>query len=76
MATFKLLPKCVVPKLKGKPVKAAEHAIRTNNCTVGKITYATSRTIEKKHVISQKPNAGRRLSHGTRVNLIVSKGRR
>lgn len=76
LATFKLLPKCVVPKLKGKPVKAAEHAIRTHNCTVGKITYATSRTIEKKHVIFQKPKAGRRLSHGTRVNLIVSKGRR
>jgi hypothetical protein len=75
-ATFRLLPKCVVPKLNGKPLKAAEHAIRTHNCTVGKVKHAASRTIRKGHVISQRPKPGRRQKHGAKVSLVVSKGRR
>jgi hypothetical protein len=74
-ATFSLRPKCVVPKLKDKTLKAAEHDVRTHNCTPGKITHAPSRTIKKGHVISQRPKAGRRLKHGARVNLVVSRGR-
>jgi PASTA domain len=73
--TFTLLSKCVVPKLEGKTLRAAKIAIRTHNCTLGKITHATSRTIKKGHVISQRPKPGRRLKHGARVNLLVSKGR-
>jgi beta-lactam-binding protein with PASTA domain len=75
-AIFTLLPKCVVPKLKGKSLKTAEHAIRTHNCTVGKIKRASSRHIEKGHVISQKPAPGRRLRHGAKINLVPSEGRR
>jgi hypothetical protein len=75
-ATFTLLPKCVVPKLKGKSLKTAEHAIRTHNCTVGKIKRASSRHIEKGRVISQKPAPGRRLRHDAKINLVLSKGRR
>jgi hypothetical protein len=75
-ATFRLLPKCVVPKLEGKPLKPAEHAIRTHNCSVGKIAYAISHTIEKGRVISQKPNQGRRLKHGAKISLVISKGTR
>lgn len=75
-ASFSLLPRCVVPKLKGKSLKAAEHAVRSHNCTVGKIKHAASTTIEKGHVISQSPKPGRRLRHGAKVNLVVSRGRR
>jgi hypothetical protein len=75
-ATFILLPKCVVPRLKGKTLKAAEHAIRTHNCTVGKIKHAASRTIKRGYVISQRPKPGRRLKHRAKVTLVVSKGRR
>jgi hypothetical protein len=75
-ATFTLLPKCVVPKLRGKPLKTAEHAIRTHNCTVGKIKHAASRHIKTGHVISQKPAPGRRLRHGAKISFVVSKGRR
>jgi PASTA domain-containing protein/List-Bact-rpt repeat protein len=74
-ATFTLLSKCVVPKLQRKTLRAAKIAIRTHNCALGKITHATSRTIKKGHVISQRPKPGRRLKHGARVNLVVSKGR-
>jgi beta-lactam-binding protein with PASTA domain len=74
-ATFRLLPKCVVPKLEGKPLKPAEHAIRTHNCSVGRIEHASSRTIKQGRVISQKRNQGRRLKHGAKVSLVLSNGR-
>lgn len=76
-ATFGVLKKpCVVPKLKGKTVKAAKHTIWTHYCTVGKIKRTTSRKTKKGHVISQKPRWGERLKHGAKVNFLVSKGRR
>jgi hypothetical protein len=75
-ATFSLIPKpCVVPKVKGKTLKLAKRSIRTHACTVGTIKHATSRTVKKNRVISQKPKPGKRLKHGAKVNLVVSKGR-
>jgi hypothetical protein len=75
-ARFSLLAKCLVPRLKGRTLKAAEHALRSHNCTVGKIRQSTSRTIRKGRVISQRPRPGSRLKHGARVSLVVSRGRR
>jgi hypothetical protein len=75
-AKFGLIPKrCVVPKVKGKTLKAAKRAIRAHACTTGRIKHAASRTVKKGRVISQKPKPGRRLKHGAKVNLVVSKGR-
>jgi hypothetical protein len=75
-AKFSLIPKpCVVPKVKGKTVAAAKRAIKAHHCTVGRIKHALSRTVKKGRVISQKPRPGRRLKHGAKVNLVVSKGR-
>jgi uncharacterized repeat protein (TIGR01451 family) len=75
-AAFSLVPKaCVVPKVKGKTVKRAKRSIKAHHCTVGKIKRVTSRRVKRGHVISQKPNPGRRLHHGARVNLVVSKGK-
>jgi serine/threonine-protein kinase len=65
----------VVPKVKGKTLKAAKRAIRSHHCAVGKVKNAASRTVKKGHVISQKPKPGKRLSRGAKVNLVVSKGR-
>jgi hypothetical protein len=67
---------CVVPKVKGKTLKAAKRAIKSHACSVGKIRHAASRRMKKGHVISQKPKPGRHLRHGAKVNLVVSKGRR
>jgi hypothetical protein len=75
-ATFNLLPACIVPKVKGKPLKVAERAIRAHNCAVGKVKRAASHKVEKGHVVSQKPGSGRRLKHGAKVSLVVSNGRR
>lgn len=72
-ATF--LKDCLVPRLRGKSLKKAKRAIKAHDCTVGKVKRATSRTITRGHVISQKPKPGRNLKHGANVNLVVSKGR-
>jgi len=78
-AAFNLVPpppkKCVVPKVKGKTLKKAKRSIRAHACTVGKVKRATSPRVKKGHVISQKPKPGKRLKHGAKVNLVVSKGR-
>jgi PASTA domain/Divergent InlB B-repeat domain len=75
-ATFRIVERnCVVPNLKGKMLKFAKRSIRTRSCTVGTIKHATSRTLKRGHVISQKPKPGSRRRHGFKVNLVVSSGR-
>lgn len=74
-ARFSLKPGCLVPKLKGKTVEAAKRALRRAHCRTGKISHRYSQ-VKRNHVISQKPRPRRRLPIGTKVNLVVSKGRR
>jgi PASTA domain len=71
-----LRPTCHVPKLYGKTLKAAKHAIRTHNCALGKITHTASLRVGKGHVTSQKPKPGTHLRYLAKVNLVVSRGRR
>jgi PASTA domain-containing protein/List-Bact-rpt repeat protein len=74
-ATFNFISKaCVVPELKGRTLATAKRSIKSYHCTVGKIRRATSRRIEKNHVISQQPKPGRHLRRGAKVNLVISKG--
>jgi serine/threonine-protein kinase len=70
------VPRCVVPKLKGKTLKAAKRALRTHFCSLGKVKHAFSTRVRKGRVISQQPKPGRHLNHGAKVGLIISKGRR
>jgi eukaryotic-like serine/threonine-protein kinase len=67
---------CKVPKVKGKKLAAAKTAIRHAHCGVGKITKAFSTKVRKSRVVSTKPRAGTRHGAGTKVRLVVSKGRR
>lgn len=76
-ANFVIPPlRCIVPKVKGKTLKAAKRAIRSHACAVGKVGHAFSKSTKRGHVISQKPKPGRRLKRGTKVNLVASKGKR
>jgi hypothetical protein len=68
-------PPCLVPTLKGRPVRVAKEAIRANDCSVGRIERATSRSVKRGRVISQRPRAGTRLNRDAKVNLVVSNGR-
>ena len=69
------VPHCKVPKLVGRGLTPARRAIRAAHCSVGRIRYVRSKRIRGR-VLSQSPRAGRTLAAGTKVNLVVSRGRR
>jgi hypothetical protein len=71
-----LKPNCVVPKLRGKPLRAARKAIVRGHCRAGKIRRAYSRRVKKGRVISQRPKPGKVLPNGGKINLVVSRGRK
>ena len=73
-ATFNAL--CVVPKLKGKKLRAAKGAIRRAHCSVGKVTRVFSAKVKKGSVISQKAKPGAKLVAGSKIKLKVSKGKK
>jgi PASTA domain len=68
-------PVCSVPRLTGKGLTAAKRALTQNRCRTGKVTYAFSRKTAKGRVISQSRRAGRSLPAGTKIDLVVSRGR-
>jgi PASTA domain/Divergent InlB B-repeat domain len=73
-ATFNAL--CVVPKVKGKTLRAAKRALRQAHCSLGKVTKVFSAKMKKGRVLSSKPKAGKQLAAGSKVKLTLSKGKR
>ena len=73
-ATFEAL--CVVPKVKGKTLRAAKRALSKAHCSVGKVTRVFSARVPKGRVISPKPKPGKTLASGARIKLEVSKGKK
>jgi len=67
--------KCVVPKVKGKTLAAAKRAITKAHCSLGKVKRATS-VRKKGTVIAQSPPPGKRLAKGSKVNVVLSRGKR
>jgi len=61
---------CVVPKLKGKKVKAAKKALGRADCKAGTITRRKGKPGK---VIKQNPKPGKVLAPGTKVKLTVGK---
>lgn len=57
---------CVVPKLKGKQVKAAENALRRARCATGKVTGKHTKGAK---VVKQSQKPGAILAPGSKVNL-------
>ena len=66
---------CLVPPVKGVPLKAAKRAIVARHCSVGRIKHAFSPKVRRGRVISVKPGRGKKLRDGARVALLVSKGK-
>jgi len=66
---------CIVPGVKGETLRAAEKNIRKARCRTGEIGHSYSR-VARGHVVSQRPRAKRKLPSGTKVDLVVSKGKR
>jgi len=67
---------CNVQYVLEKSLAAARQTLARGHCRVGKLRRAHSTWAKKGRVISQKPGAGLVVPAGTKVNLVVSKGRR
>jgi uncharacterized repeat protein (TIGR02543 family) len=70
-ATFKLVPVCVVPKVKGNALSRAETLIRAAHCAVGNVTRPPHSKGKKLIVGSTKPGAGTRHPAGTKVAIAL-----
>jgi hypothetical protein len=68
-------PVCTVPRVLGKRLAAARRSIRAAHCSVGRVRRARS-SKAKGRVIVQRPRPGLRKPARTKINLVVSKGRR
>ena len=67
---------CTVQDVSSETLQTAKRTIAHANCRVGKIRRTYSKTVKRGRVISQKPKFGAVLSGGSKVNLVVSRGRR
>ena len=68
--------RCVVPNVKGKTVPTARTALGRARCALGRVSRAYSRRVRKGRIVSQSRRPGTRAPRGTRVNVVVSRGRR
>jgi hypothetical protein len=68
--TATLAPHCVVPKLKGKKLKAGREAIAKAGCKLGKVTKTGAKTKRGK-VVKQEPKAGTTRAAGSKINVVL-----
>jgi len=67
---------CVVPKLKGRKLKLAKHALRRRHCRIGKVTRKRrKRAPRRAKIIKQRPKPGaiRPAGFKVKVTLLVRK---
>ena len=69
-------PRCVVPNVRGKSVAQARRMLRARRCALGRVTRAYSARVRTGKIIRQNRRPSARLPRGTRVNVVVSRGRR
>jgi uncharacterized delta-60 repeat protein len=67
---------CVVPKLRGNTVSKARKKLTASYCRTGRISRLFSTRVARGHVISTATPLGDRLPDGTKVDLVVSRGKR
>jgi hypothetical protein len=74
-STSPLAP-CVVPKLKGKPLKRARAALEGAHCSLGRVTRPKARAGRRPLVVrSSTPAAGTTLAAGAKVDLRLGRPR-
>jgi beta-lactam-binding protein with PASTA domain len=74
-STTSTLPGCTVPNVRGRTLAAARSALAASSCRTGAVKRAYSAKVKAGRVISQKPVAGKTLARGSKVDLVVSRGR-
>jgi hypothetical protein len=68
--------RCTVPRLVGKSLAKAKALIKKRGCRIGKVTHAYSRVRTKGIVVAQSRRPGRIVPVGSKISLVVSRGRR
>jgi PKD repeat protein len=66
---------CVVPKVTGRTVLAAQAALKAAHCSLGRRDFVYSKSVAKGRIVSQSPLPGTRRGSGSPVKVVVSKGR-
>jgi hypothetical protein len=66
--------RCAVPDVTRKPLRLARPLITQEDCRVGTIRHAYSKTVKTGHVISQQPKPGTVLPNLGKVSLTTSRG--
>jgi beta-lactam-binding protein with PASTA domain len=66
---------CVVPDLRGKTVSKASSTLRDAYCRRGSVSTRVSNRVARGRVLSTVPARGKRLPGGTRIHLVVSRGK-
>ena len=75
--TFAVAPKrCRVPNVIGKRLASAKRTIARRHCRTGRVSHAYARARKRGLVVSQSPRPGRAMPARSKVNLVVSRGRR
>jgi len=69
-------PRCVVPNVRGKTPSQARKLLAARRCALGRVTRAYSAKVKSGRIIRQSRRPGARLPRGTRVKVVVSRGRR
>ena len=67
---------CKVPNVVGKSLAAAKRTLKRMHCSTGKVSNAYSNKDKKGTVSSQSRRPGKVLARNTKVDLVVSRGRR
>jgi subtilisin family serine protease len=68
--------RCVVPNVKGKTIAQARRLLASKRCALGRVSRTYSAKVKRGKIIKQSRRPGVRLARGTRINVVVSRGRR
>jgi hypothetical protein len=69
-------PPCVVLDLRGDRLRTARRDLRDGNCRLGRVLRRPSRKVRRNRVIDPRPRIGSVLPSRSRVDVVVSRGRR
>lgn len=67
---------CIVPKLNKATLATARKRLKSAGCGLGTVTLRASSSVARGRVISSSPKAATNRAAGTKVKLVVSRGRR
>jgi hypothetical protein len=69
-------PPCVVVDLTAAPLRIARRILRDSGCRVGRVRHRFSRSVRRNRVIAESERDGAVLPSRSRIDLLVSRGRR